>query len=425
MHQPKWLSNADLNLFPKNVRQTILHIISLAHWSLTYSRSWAADSPLQRVRLTAERDQAITKASQAEEIMRIKDARMGRTPPHQRPNYTPIERLAILELMAANAWSLAQTARTFMVDPDTISGWMKRLDDEALIQTTTPMNKFPDLAHYIVQRLKILCPLMGKKRIAHFLTLAGMKISSSSVGRFIKKPIKPKPPAEEKVHAKKPHHLVPAKYPNHVWHIDLTLVPTSSGFRTAWFPFSLPQCWPFAYWVAVMIDHFSRKIIGFAVFNSQPDSLQIRSFLGRSIRAAGQTPKYIISDKGGQFWCKAFKCWCRRRKIQPRFGAIGKYGSIAIVERMIRSLKSECTRRIIVPMRQSNLRHELGFYFAWYNDFRPHQGLKGKTPIELYSGISHSPPKLNIRDPNLKLILDVAYMRQRPHLPIVSLKVAA
>ena len=425
MRYPKWLANTDLGIFPKNFRQTILQVISLAHFSLIHSRSWAANSPIQRVRLAAERDQALTKASQLEEITRIKDARMARTPPHQRSNYTPIERLAILEIMAASGWSFAQTARIFMVDPDTIAGWMKRINEDALIRTPVPINKLPNLAHYIVQRLKILCPLMGKKRIAHCLAIAGLKISSSSVGRFIKKPIQPKPSAEEKVLVKKPDHVVAAKYPDHVWHIDLTVVPTSSGFRTTWFPFSLPQCWPFAYWVAVIIDHFSRKIVGFAVFHDQPDSRQIRSFLGRAIHAAGQPPKYIISDKGPQFWCKAFKRWCRRRKIQPRFGAIGKYGSIAIVERMIRSLKSECTRRILIPLRQANLRFELGLYFSWYNEIRPHQGLSGRTPAELYSGTSHAPPKLNIRDPNLRLILDVACLRERPHLPIVSLERAA
>jgi len=46
------------------------------------------------------------------------------------------------------------------------------------------------------------------------------------------------------------------------------------------------------------------------------------------------------------------------------------------------------------------MRYELGFYFTWHHEFRPHQGIKGITPVELYSGISHAPPKINIRDPN-------------------------
>ena len=410
--------------WPKQVKTAILNVVSLAHFSLIHSRAWAANSPIQRVRLTAERDQAMTKATLLEEIARIKDARMAKTLPHHRANYTPLERQHILEIMAANAWSISQTARVFMVDPDTIASWLKRLNDNTLIQIPVPTNKLPELVHYVVQRLKILCPLMGKKRIAHLLTIAGLKISPASVGRFIKKPITPKPPATERVPAGKPDHIVEAKYPNHIWHIDLTLVPTS-GFRSFWFPFALPQCWPFAYWVAVIIDHFSRKVVGFAVFNGQPDSLQIRSFIGRTIHQSGQTPKYIISDKGPQFFCHAFRKWCKRKNIKPRYGAVGQYGSIAVIERFIRSMKSECTRRIMVPLRLADFRQELALYLAWYNEVRPHQGIKGKTPNELYFGISHAPPNLDIRDPNLKLNLHVSFMHHRPHLPIVALKIAA
>ena len=77
----------------------------------------------------------------------------------------------------------------------------------------------------------------------------------------------------------------------------LTLVPTQMGFWTSWLPFSLPQCWPFGYWVAVVIDHFSRRAMGFAVFKKDPNSRDVRSFLGRLMRQAKVKPKYLICDK--------------------------------------------------------------------------------------------------------------------------------
>jgi len=46
-----------------------------------------------------------------------------------------------------------------------------------------------------------------------------------------------------------------AKHPYHVWHIDLTIVPTHVGFWVPWFPFSGLLCWPFGYCVAVLVDH--------------------------------------------------------------------------------------------------------------------------------------------------------------------------
>ncbi len=69
--------------------------------------------------------------------------------------------------------------------------------------------------------------------------------------------------------------------------------------------------------------------------------------------------------------------------IKPRFGAIGEHGSIAVVERFILSLKNECTRRILVPLRIDDFREELFSYCRWYNAIRPHQSLCGRTPSEV------------------------------------------
>ncbi len=76
--------------------------------------------------------------------------------------------MAILELKAARAWNLAETARTFMVELETIASWMKRAGDlqDELLQLSQPVNKYPDYVRYIIQRLKVLCPTMGKVRIA-------------------------------------------------------------------------------------------------------------------------------------------------------------------------------------------------------------------------------------------------------------------
>ena len=105
---------------------------------------------------------------------------------------------------------------------------------------------------------------------------------------------------------------VTADRPHHVWHVDLTTVPISGVFWAPWCPFTLPQCWPFCWWVAIVLDHYSRCVIGFAVFRDLPSSEDIRAFLDRTIRLAGVRPKYIICDKGAQFWCAGFKAWCRR-----------------------------------------------------------------------------------------------------------------
>ena len=46
---------------------------------------------------------------------------MLRIPAQRRPHYPPTERLAILELRAARAWSMAQTARRLLVTTATVA----------------------------------------------------------------------------------------------------------------------------------------------------------------------------------------------------------------------------------------------------------------------------------------------------------------
>jgi len=422
----------------------VLHAISLAHFSLTFTRSWAANGFNARIRLKAENDRLRQELALLQEEMRIKDERMLRIPAQRRPHYPPTERLAILELRAARGWSRSQTARHLLVTTATVCSWMGRLDEEgprALVQTRDPVNRFPDFVAYIVRRLKVLCPTMGKVKIAQVLCRAGLHLGSTTVQRMLTDRSRPAP-----VPVSSPFtQVVTARSPDHVWHCDLSTVPTSFGFWTSWFPWSLPQRWPFCWWIAVAVDHYSRRVMGFAVFDQQPTSVAVRTFLGRTIRKAGAAPRHLITDQGTQFRDKEFRRWCRRRGIRQRFGAVGKYGSIAIVERLIRTLKNECTRRFLIPYERNALRRELALYIDWYNDHRPHDALDSATPDEIFSGRRPacrkprfeprrrwprgSPcagPQAAVRGRcGQRLELSVSYLSRRKHLPIIELRRAA
>src|SRR5262249_50909306 len=180
---------------------------------------------------------------------------------------------------------------------------------------------------------------------------------------------------------------VTAQYPDHLWHVDLTTVPTSAGFWASWCPFALPQCWPFCWWLAVILDHFSRRVHGVAVFAKQPTSEQVRRFLGRVVAGVGRAARHLGTDQGEQFHCTAFQRWCRVQGMRQRFGGVGKQGSIAVVERFLRTLKQECTRVVaVVPLLRRALCRELQLYSSWYNAARPHTTLAGATPDEVYLG---------------------------------------
>ena len=75
--------------------------------------------------------------------------------------------------------------------------------------------------------------------------------SSTTVGRMITEPPRTFPQASKTAIAGP---VVTAKGPDHVWHIDLTAVPTSGGFWTAWTPFSVFPSWPFGWWIAVAVS---------------------------------------------------------------------------------------------------------------------------------------------------------------------------
>ena len=109
--------------WPRRVRSAVVQVISLARTSLALTQGWASESMSPELRQQAEEDRLRQEIQLLREEVRIKDARMEQIEPHRRPHYPPTARLAILELRAIRGWSLAQTARIFLVSPLTIASW--------------------------------------------------------------------------------------------------------------------------------------------------------------------------------------------------------------------------------------------------------------------------------------------------------------
>ena len=308
----------------------------------------------------------------------------------------------------------------------------------ALVTVREPVNKSRDFVRCTAQHLKALCPMLGKAKIAEMLCRAGLHLRTTTVGLIPKEPTRPEPSKA----TNSTGCMVTTKRPNHVWHVDLTTVPIGAGFWAPWPPLALPQCWPFCWWLAVPVDHYSRRAMGFSVFPQRPTSLAVRSFLGRIIARANRTPKYPVCDKDSSFWCEEFKRWCRRKRIHPRYGAVGQHESIALIERFIRTVKDEATRRILVPQRRSTFARELTHFFTWYNAYRPHAALGGSTPNEVYFRLRPAnrrprlepgrrwprnspcarPRTLTAVQPGDRFTLEVDFHGGAQHLPVVSLK---
>ncbi|MGH9461553.1 MAG: hypothetical protein ACRD1X_10080 [Vicinamibacteria bacterium] len=109
---------------------------------------------------------------------------------------------------------------------------------------------------------------------------------------------------------------------------------------------------------------------------------------------------------------------------------MGKYGSIAIIERLWRTLKDGLRLRTFMPLTKRELqrRLELGLYHYTY--LRPHQGLGGGTPAETYFGrepvhlAAVHPPRARPREGPNDLPFEIAYLDPDQMLPVLIRKAA-
>jgi len=132
----------------------------------------------------------------------------------------------------------------------------------------------------------------------------------------------------------------------------------------------------------VAIDHFSRKVVCVAPLEG-PNAGWIIEALEQALRTHG-APKHIISDQASVFTGDAFAELLEQRNIKQRFGAVGKHGSIAVTERVIKTLKYEWLRRVPIIKGFNHLTSLCMEFENWYNGWRPHMTLNGFRPDDLY-----------------------------------------
>ena len=112
---------------------------------------------------------------------------------------------------------------------------------------------------------------------------------------------------------------------------------------------------------------------------------------------------------------------------------IGKYGSIAIIERFYKSLKYEYTNKISIPVKKSRALSIIGDFIFYYNAYRVHKGINGLYPNNVYCNNldfkehnfylvntckkNNSPPNLmnEIRKNPDAFKLDISYYNNNKH----------
>ena len=125
----------------------------------------------------------------------------------------------------------------------------------------------------------------------------------------------------------------------------------------------------------------SRKVLSWRLSNTMSADFCV-SALTEAMALYG-TPEIYNTDQGSQFTSSAFTPILESHGVAISMDGRGRAIDNVFVERLWRTIKYEHT--YLNPADSgSELKAELGKYIEFYNANRPHDGLGGRTPNEVY-----------------------------------------
>jgi transposase InsO family protein len=134
------------------------------------------------------------------------------------------------------------------------------------------------------------------------------------------------------------------------------------------------------YWVLVVMDQYTRRIIGFGIHAGAVNGEALCRMFKQAIRGAG-LPEYLSSDHDPLY---RFHQWAANLSIL----GISEIKTVPytpwshpFVERLIGTIRCECLDQLLF-WTATDLEIKLTAFRDYYNRHRSHAGLKGATPIE-------------------------------------------
>jgi transposase InsO family protein len=215
----------------------------------------------------------------------------------------------------------------------------------------------------LIRRMSIENPLWGAPKIHGELLKLGIEVAQSTVSIYmVPRPDRPLQTWKTFVH----NHM------EGIAAIDLFVVPT----------IAFEQLFAF-----LVLRYERRQLLWFAVTRNPT-----AEWLARQITEAfpwDRAPKYLIRDNDRAFGA-AFKARVRAMGIRDRPTSFRSPWQNGHVERLIGSIRRECTDHLIV-LSEAHLRRILAKYSTYYNEVRTHIAL-GKDaprtrPIESFGDI--------------------------------------
>lgn len=200
---------------------------------------------------------------------------------------------------------------------------------------------------------------IGKKRVARLMKAAGLEgVSRRRKYRSTRdKDARPVPDLVERKFT--------ATAPNQVWVADITYVPTWAGFL----------------YLAVVLDVFSRRIVGWAMENHLRTELVVEC-LNMAVTQREPTTVIHHSDQGCQYTAVAFGLRCREVGVRPSMGSVGDAYDNAMCESFFATLECELLARRRFKSQAEAKLAIFDFIEGFYNTHRIHSALDYRSPVE-------------------------------------------
>jgi len=153
--------------------------------------------------------------------------------------------------------------------------------------------------------------------------------------------------------------------PNQKWVTDITYLLTAQGWV----------------YLAVVLDLFSRKVVGWAISDSLATPL-VAEALRRAIESRRPIGKELLhhSDRGCQYTSDAYQQTLRSLGIECSMSRSGECYDNAVMERFFWSLKHEWTKHEMFGDLEAARLSVFKYIETFYNPVRLHQTLGYKSP---------------------------------------------
>ena len=156
-----------------------------------------------------------------------------------------------------------------------------------------------------------------------------------------------------------------ATAPDQLWVADITYVPTWAGFL----------------YLAVVLDAFSRRIVGWAMATHLKTELVLAAL---EMARVQRRPTNVIhhSDHGSQYTSLAFGTRCATLGVRPSRGTVGDCYDNALCESFFATLECELLDRRTFRSHAEARTAIFQFIEGWYNPHRRHSALGQQSPMQ-------------------------------------------